>query len=226
MIRIKNLTPEVYYNKSRDFQYLGRIFDVVVNYIKTNTDSIYNLPLSSNMDKRYLDLLALSLGLKIQHSYNLEQLYAVCTVFEKALRNKGNLTSIQLIVDALLRLQNAESSFVPTYDPKTYTLKLYLPLNLKDNQLLNDLLDYILPAGIRCNIFTYEESVSEASNEFKEMDNISYHTKSSASTSFVPKHEDVMGVNPDTETGISNLSGGGRNDNSVVVPYTDPNEGE
>lgn len=226
MIRVKNLTPEVYYNKSRDFQYIGRIFDVVINYIQTNTNNIYNIPLSKNMDKRYLDLLALTLGLKLEHNYNLEQLYAVCTVFEEALRNKGNLKSIQLITDALLKLQNSESTMVPEFDAATSTLKLYLPLSLQDNQLLNDLLDYIIPAGVRCNIFTYVESKGSATSEFKETDAVSSHKKTSNATSFIPKYADIIGETPDTETGISNLSGGGRDDNSVVIPYTNPNEGE
>lgn len=225
MIKLKNLTPEVYYNKSRDFQFIGRIFDTVINYIKTNIDTIYNLPLSDNMDRRYLDLLALTLGLKLNHNYNLEQLYAICTVFEEALKNKGNLTSITLVVEALLRLQNAESSLIPEYDSENHILNLYLPLVLQDNQLLNDLLDYILPAGIRCNIFTYIEVSGEASNKFKEEDKISSSSKTSKSTSYVPKYENIMGNTPDTETGVSNLSGGGRDDNSVVVPYTNPNGG-
>ena len=44
MIKLRNLTPDVYYNESRDFQFIGRLFDVVLNSVKTEADLLYNVP--------------------------------------------------------------------------------------------------------------------------------------------------------------------------------------
>ena len=50
MIRLQDLVPNVYYEKSRDFQFIGRLFDIVLNSVKTNSDTLYNLPSGKNKD--------------------------------------------------------------------------------------------------------------------------------------------------------------------------------
>ena len=90
MIKLQNLTPEVYYKESRDFQLLGRLFDLVLNAVKTDTDLLYNLPLSTNSDEKLLELLALTLGFKPKHQYNARNLKAVCSVFSEILRKFGD----------------------------------------------------------------------------------------------------------------------------------------
>ena len=44
MIKLQDYTPEVYYKQSRDFQFLGRLYDVILNAVKTNSDMIYAVP--------------------------------------------------------------------------------------------------------------------------------------------------------------------------------------
>ena len=70
MIKLQNLTPVVYYDQSRDFQFIGRLYDLVLNYIKTNAANLYNLPSGKNMDEQLLNLLALTLGFKPKKNYN------------------------------------------------------------------------------------------------------------------------------------------------------------
>ena len=38
MIKLQDYTPDIYYSESRDFQFIGRLFDLVLNYVKTNVD--------------------------------------------------------------------------------------------------------------------------------------------------------------------------------------------
>ena len=61
MIKLQDYTPEVYYRESRDFQFIGRLYDLVLNYVKTNADLIYSLPLSDNSDNQFIDLMAMTL---------------------------------------------------------------------------------------------------------------------------------------------------------------------
>ena len=154
MIKLQNLTPEVYYKESRDFQLLGRLFDLVLNAVKTDTDLLYNLPLSTNSDEKLLELLALTLGFKPKHQYNAKNLKAVCSVFSEILRNKGSIKAIKIACEALFSAmdisQKLDYDFTKGKD--NTELNLYIAQEFGDITLLNDLLSYILPAGMSCNI--------------------------------------------------------------------------
>ena len=154
MIKLQNLTPEVYYKESRDFQLLGRLFDLVLNAVKTDADLLYNLPLSTNSDEKLLELLAFTLGFKPKHQYNARNLKAVCSVFSEILRNKGSIKAIKIACEALFNSmdisQQLDYDFTKGKD--NTELNLYIAQDFGDITLLNDLLSYILPAGMSCNI--------------------------------------------------------------------------
>ena len=224
MIKTKKLTPQVYYDTSRDFQALGRTFDVVFNYIKTNTNLILGCPLSKNSDEQLLDLISLTLGFKSKHNYNSKQLYAICSCFSSVLRNKSNLQGIEDSVNALLQAEGiSELSKVIPPSSSTEPLEIYLPEELTDINLLLDLFDYILPAGLSCRVIRKGLVVKSTSTKLTEQNKVDSRTKEVWDTSFIPKHSDVMESTPDME--ISGL-GGGRVDNSVIPPYKKEEETE
>lgn len=154
MIKLQNYTPSVYYDESRDFQLIGRLFDLVLNSIKTEVDLLYNIPLSDNSDEKLLELLAMTLGFKPRHQYNAKQLKAVCSVFSEILRNKGSIKAFKIACEALFSAMDVSQSldydFTPNKD-KT-ELNLYISQDFGDITILNDLLSYVLPAGMSCNI--------------------------------------------------------------------------
>ena len=153
MIKTQYLTPTVYYQRSRDFQLLGRIYDIVFNYIKSGTELVKNLPFDKNTDDSLIELVATTLGLKHGHSYNIAQLRAVCSVFMLALRNKGSILSIQLAIHAIMHAEGMSGEPIIDYDYENKMLNLGLPVELKDLTLLLDVLDYILPAGVSTNVY-------------------------------------------------------------------------
>ena len=154
MIRLQDYTPEIYYKESRDFQFIGHLYDLVLNYIKTNVDLLEALPLSDNSDDKFLELMAMTFGLKPEHQYNSVQLRALCKVFPSVIRNKGSIESIINVCTALFNAEGLEQQF--SYDfasEKDRTeLNLYVPQDFSDIVLLNDILSYVLPAGMSCNI--------------------------------------------------------------------------
>lgn len=150
LIKFQDLTPEVYYKRSRDFQYIGRLFDLVLNNAKMNTDIISSLPLNPDMDPRLLDLLALTLGFKSKHEYNTKQLAALCSIFPFVLRNKGSKLAIETACNALLNAEGITKE--ASIDVKNQTISIFLPSELSDLNLLKDLLNYILPAGMSCSL--------------------------------------------------------------------------
>lgn len=152
MIKFKNYTPAVYYAESRDFQLLGRLFDVVLNSVKTEADQIYNIPISEDSDDALLNLMAFTLGLRLRTTrYTAEHLRALCEVFPMALRKKGTIESIEIVCDAL---QAAEGIAVPTVvfkdpDPR-YPLRMVVAVSQQYSHivLLEEVLAYIIPGGM------------------------------------------------------------------------------
>lgn len=165
MIRLQDYTPDVYYAESRDFQFIGRLFDLVLNYAKTNADLIYSLPLSDNSDDQFVELLALTLGFKPRHKYVSKQLRAICACLSEILRNKGSIKAIVLACTAIFHAEGIT-------DPVEYALSgdnseftLYLPVGVSNTTLLTDLFTYIMPAGLQTNVVklvTFNEPATTA----------------------------------------------------------------
>ena len=152
MIRTKDLVPSVYYNQSRDFQFLGRAFDVVFNYLKMNIDLIQGLPLSANSDDKMIPLVAKTLGFDVKHNYNTQDLKSICSVFSELVKNKGSKDAIEKACRTLINSQNISGYFNVVvnrniHNNNAYTVEIYVPSELTDTVLLEDLFDYILPAG-------------------------------------------------------------------------------
>lgn len=152
MIKLQDLTPQVYYNQSRDFQFIGRLYDLVLNYLKTNSDNLYNLPLSDNTNEQTLSLLATTLGFKMRRNYDSKQLVAVCSVLPKVLKYKGSLKSVLIAAQAILNANGISQKLIYDIEENNTKLVLYVSSYLTNLNLLYDLLDYILPAGMSFNI--------------------------------------------------------------------------
>lgn len=154
MIRLQDLTPDVYYRKSRDFQFIGRLYDVVLNSVKTNADLINILPVSSlQQDQKLTELLLLTLGFQSKHKYNLVQEKALCSAFAYLLRNKGTKEAIETACAMLLAAEGISDRFEVMVNTATCSIEIKIPDSLSDVNLLKDLLTYLLPAGMTCDIY-------------------------------------------------------------------------
>ena len=154
MIKLQNYTPEIYYKESRDFQFIGRLFDLVLNAVKTDADLLYHIPLSTDSDEKLLELLAMTLGFKPKHQYNAQQLKAVCSVFTEILKYKGSIKALKIACEALFNSMDIHHAmdYDFTQGKANTELNLYIPSEFEDITILNDLLAYVLPAGMSCNI--------------------------------------------------------------------------
>lgn len=150
MISIKNQTPSVYYDASRDFQVLGHLFEVVLNYVKTNADMLYLLPDGIKTDTRATELLAMTLGFKPKRNYDKDQLAALVSIFPQLLKIKGTIQAIELAGNALVKAAGVNGVF--DCDLENHVLTVKIPQELADITLFMDLLPYILPFGIRVSI--------------------------------------------------------------------------
>ena len=164
-MRLQDNTPEIYYNHSRDFQFIGRLYDVVLNSIKTDIDTIKYIRLGLNTDEQLLGLLATTLGFQAKHNYNNKQLAAICSTLPLILRNKGSNKAIELAVNAIL---NAEG--INDYSEISLSsdgiLTVHVPEQIGDLTLLKDLADYIIPAGISLRLVKEIKEIRSVKSEF------------------------------------------------------------
>lgn len=139
MIKLYDLLPKIYYDNSRDFQAIARSFEVLYNSIKTNADLI------NEEDITLVNLLASTLGFNVKHKYDSRDLYKICLVFHDIIKLKGSKSAILMAVNTLLNAQNIDA--VPDVFTKNNVIEIHIPIELEDTILLEDLFDYILPAG-------------------------------------------------------------------------------
>ena len=148
MITYKNLVPDIYYDRSRDFQILGAYYDLIFNYMKQNADLV-STGLTEDVDDELIDLIITDLGFKESHSYNIRQLKKLISIFSLAIKNKGNIESISLIVDMLNNIAGLTTkAYIAISDEDPYKIYIYTPSILDDTILLEDMINYILPAGM------------------------------------------------------------------------------
>lgn len=175
MIKLQDMTPDVYYNQSRDFQFIGRLYDIVLNSVKTNADLIKECPLSMNTDEKLIDLMSLTLGFKSKHNYNVKQLTALCSAFCEIIKNKGSLYSIELATKTLFSAESVRQEFEYDLSEDNTEITIYVPEELTDLNLFRDLLNYILPAGMRCTLIRTTLIKAAPTDQFISTDNIDHY---------------------------------------------------
>ena len=152
-MRVSNLVPGVYYKESRDFSFAGRIFECLLNYAKTGADLVNSSLKSENMRPMILDLLTATLGFESKHKYVTKSLVYLAGAFSGLLRKKGTLDSIAQAATILLTSQGISADILVWVDPeRPYTINVILPPNMVDIILFEDILDYILPAGMTVDL--------------------------------------------------------------------------
>lgn len=146
---VRDLVPEIYYRESRDFSYVGRLFEILFNYLKTNVDLVGETPINNEVPDSIVDLVATTLGFESKHKYQTNDLVAICSAFTLLLRNKGNALAIEQAITILLHTQGIEETFEVDVDEQDrYKYIISVPKTLDDIILLEDVLDYILPTGM------------------------------------------------------------------------------
>ena len=149
MISFYDQVPSVYVSASRDFQYLSWLINIVLNSVKHNVDGLYNLP-NTGADPRLTELLATTLGFKVKRKYDQKQLATIVSIIPRILKYKGTIEAVMLVGKALITTSGAAGTFKCNLENNC--LKITLPEELVDTILFMDLLPYILPAGLTCQV--------------------------------------------------------------------------
>lgn len=155
MLRTEDLTPEVYYKESRDFQYFGRLYDIIFNYIKCNVDLMKEAPYN-NVETLLLN----TFGFHHKTNETNESVRRVAENLASLFREKGTTDCIKRLFTILATSENIDEEIDvdDTYyydDAKTIKkIKVTLPANISFYSLAlgEKLLNYLLPVGCVCDI--------------------------------------------------------------------------
>jgi hypothetical protein len=214
MIKFHEQVHMVYSRASRDFQYLGWLINIVLNSVKHNVDGIYDLP-NSKADPKLTELLAMTLGFKVKRNYDQDQLRALVAALPRILKYKGTKAAVDMAGHAILAASGASGSFLS--EVQDGTLIVTFPVNLVDISLFTDLLNYILPAGMTCQVRRENLVTKSNSDEFAYEDH--------PIAGWVEDVIDMDDVNWDTETvgglvnGLYQLGG-----EPIFANYKDANQ--
>lgn len=152
MIKTQLLTPGVYYKESRDFQFFGRLYDVLYNYLKTNIDLMQPQELYDTTETNFIELQLNTLGFFPKRNYSLQELKFLCSVYSEIIRNKGSIKGIEILIKSVLRSLGETNKFSIDIDDTTTipTIRIRIQnyLSSQQNALIEEVLDYIMPIGV------------------------------------------------------------------------------
>lgn len=152
MIKTQLLTPEVYYKESRDFQFFGRLYDVLYNYLKTNIDLMQPQELYDTTETNFIELQLNTLGFFPKRNYSLQELKFLCSVYSEIIKNKGSIRGIEILIKSVLRSLGETNKFSIDMDDTTSvpTIRIRIQnyLSSQQNTLIEEVLDYIMPIGV------------------------------------------------------------------------------
>lgn len=215
-MKIERMLPEVYIRESRDFAYIARLIEIIFNYMKSSGDCIKSISQISDTDTNLISLLATNVGFDTKHIYSNKNLLSVLKSFSEILRNKGNSKSIQQSIQLLLnnqKIKNVNIQNLILIDNATGEIEIQIPENLEDTVLLEDIFDYILPAGM-----TYKFTKLSITDSGKNITSINI-----ADTAEITMVSDLETAKVNVKENISNIHLGTIYTGTTVA-YTDNNE--
>ena len=170
-MKVENMIPEIYYKESRDVSYIGRLFEILFNYLKSTSDLV-GKGLKDEYSITLIDLLCTTLGFKIKHKYINKDLIAISSSFTDILKKKGSIQSIEECIKILLNSQYLDEIYDIQAHNDTCIVEIYLSNRIQDTVLLEDLFDYILPAGWIYNLYRIAVKDSEYKDKYEFSDNL------------------------------------------------------
>lgn len=150
MFRLQDNVPEIYVQASRDFQLFCRLYDAVQGSVKFSTDSLATATSTKSCNTKLLELLKTKVGLFSTTVISEDNLRLVIDAFPHIMRNKGSLRGINYVLNLFSRLTDESESVKNAaieVVTSSHTIKITFPVELKNDQLLIELLKLILPTG-------------------------------------------------------------------------------
>lgn len=162
MINVIKQTPIEYSKQSRDYQVIARLYTALYNFNLMYIDdmNVWN----SNIDNKLTMLRAKTLNFHPKHAWGLDALDAAMSCFKYIMRLKGTKEAIEYCIQILLRINKLEGKPEITFDDNYIIIAI--PMQLASMGIVEDLLELILPAGMKYRIMEYKHTDSDIGTQF------------------------------------------------------------
>lgn len=162
MIRVQELVPDYYIEKSRDFQVLCRLYDFTLNALKYNIDSMQYVTDTRRAKDTILPLIGDKFGIYDKDSYSNRYLLEALPI---AIKYKGSLKAVNILINAFLDSEDVfeyvtafsskdedsakEISKIVNRDVKPYSIIIFLSdyPNMTNLRILDEYLRMVIPSG-------------------------------------------------------------------------------
>lgn len=174
MIFLTNDVPPVYIEESRDFQYFLRAYDVIMNMVKQDIDTLQYLANTEECQSRIMPLLKTKLGFFTNYPINNEMLRTILESFPIMVRNKGSLKAIQQAVYTFLKALNIKAEILIKFtgneketvkggiEIDDHTILIAINSAVQNFYILEEIFKYILPAGYQYTFYFYREMIKDS----------------------------------------------------------------
>ena len=144
---MQNNVPETYVNRSRDFQLLCRLYDVVMNGVKFDVDVVGNVIDNKHISTDLLPLLQSKLGFFDSVAVN-DKLRYVLDAFPHIIKNKGSLKAVEQTVNVFLKANHISTPAQVYADMQSQKVIAIIKSGITfDTDLIDAIMKYILPTG-------------------------------------------------------------------------------
>lgn len=148
MFRLQNNVPEIYVDRSRDFQLLCRLADISFNGTKHLIDSVLYTSSTSEMSGSLLRLLKSKVGYFKSDTLTDDQLRYLLSAFPSIIKDKGSEIGIKKAVYTWLRMFQLYGKLSGVkVDNRDYAVYISIDSPPISTSILENILDYIVPAG-------------------------------------------------------------------------------
>ena len=171
MFKTRDNVPEIYVDKSRDFQLLCRLKDLIQGGVKYNIDSLRHTSNTLEINNTLLPLLKSKLGFFEQDELDETQLRYLLNAFPYIVRNKGSKRGIEYAVYLWFRMYQLRGELLDiNIDNDNYEIIISIETLPTSTAILDAVFKYILPTGY---IVTYNFAKSyESKAEYTFNDNV------------------------------------------------------
>ena len=156
MIDVIKQTPKIYSEMSRDYQVISRLHSALYNVSKMYIDnmSIWE----SDIDDKLAYLRAKTLNFDPKHSWSLKDLESVTSCFKYLIKRKGAKIALEYLLNILMKVHNLKNSNskLDMVSIKDNNVTIRVEENLATIGIVEDLIKYILPAGLTYRIIEYK----------------------------------------------------------------------
>lgn len=179
MIRLQNSTPSEYCAQSRDFQLLCRLYDTIFNNLQFDISTITSILNTKKCRDTILPLLQTKVGFFTNKETDNVSLRYFLEVFPLLVKNKGTEQAIRQAVITFLKINNVlspvtiyytieEIVLANNYTVPDHTILIGINCSFLDTTLLEEVLKYILPAGIGYYFYFYTDISTIDKVEYKD----------------------------------------------------------